>query len=281
MESPVSMGEQVIAANVEFYEQIASRYDEYESCTSDATYQQMLERDLDAMHGRLPPGGIHCLDCGGGSGNLTLKMLNRGWTVKVVDLSPEMLEVSRAKVRRRGYTAEFLNDSIEHYLAANPGTFDVITFSSVLHHLYSPLDVIRGIGRRVNPGGFFYSNFDPVLPSSRLLARCFYDVDTVLAKLARDRRDILPGIARRLKKVFMVKDAQYGRAVGSAGDLAEYHARTGLDDLTIERTLSAMGFEVRRRRYPVARTALTKWANERIKAFQNFSILAQRKSAST
>ena len=41
----------------------------------------------------------------------------------------------------------------------------------------------------VQPGGFFYSNFDPVRPSSRFLATCFYNVDTILAQdCARSER---------------------------------------------------------------------------------------------
>ena len=271
-----SMCDQVMAANVEFYGKIAEIYDQYEFCASEAFFQEMLQSDLNTMQSRLPKGRVRCLDCGGGSGNLTLKMLARGWDVTVVDVSPDMLSVSQSKVASSGYTAEFVNDSIEHFLTVSRGTFDVITFSSVLHHLYSPLDVVQEIAPRVAADGFFYSNFDPILPSSRVLAKCFYDLDTVAAKLKHDRRDLLPGLTRRIKKLFLANDPLHGRAVGCAGDLAEYHARTGLDDFSIERALAQRGFAVDRQRYPVARTKATLWVNRCLKAFLDFKIMAQR-----
>jgi SAM-dependent methyltransferase len=271
-----SMCDQVMAANVEFYGKIAEIYDQYEFCASELFFQEMLENDLNRMQSRLPKGRVRCLDCGGGSGNLTLKMLARGWDVTVVDVSPDMLSVSKSKVASSGYTAEFVNDSIEHFLSVSRGTFGLITFSSVLHHLYSPLEVVQEIATRVSPGGFFYSNFDPVLPSSRVLAKCFYDLDTIVAKVTRDPGDLLPGFARRLKKLFLPQDPVHRRALLSAGDLAEYHARTGLDDLSIETALAKRGFEVDRHRYPVARTKATLWVNRCLQAFLDFKIMAQR-----
>src|SRR4051794_5818271 len=87
-----SVHEQVILANKEFYRQIASKYDHYECCASDAFFQNVIEQDLEAIgeklgHRREP---IRCLDCGGGTGNVTLKMLRRNWQVTVVDVSSDM-----------------------------------------------------------------------------------------------------------------------------------------------------------------------------------------------
>jgi ubiquinone/menaquinone biosynthesis C-methylase UbiE len=268
--------EQVISANVEFYKEIAKKYDNYEACASDEYFQHVLELDIDRIETSLTNRDIHCLDCGGGSGNLTLKMLKRGWAVTVVDVSPDMIELSKAKLARHGYEAEFVNDSIEQFLANSDRMFDVITFSSVLHHLYAPLDVVNDIAARVNPGGFFYSNFDPVLPSSRLLTRYFYNIDTILAKLSNDRSDFLPGIGRRLRKLFVARDSGHSRAIVSPGDLAEYHAREGLDDISIANALEQSGFLVERERYPAARTKFMLAMNSYLNAALSFKILAQR-----
>jgi len=278
MQDAEPLRQQVISANVDFYKEIARKYDGYEACASDEYLQEMLESDLNRMQSLLAKERIHGLDCGGGSGNLTLKMLKRGWNVTVVDVSADMLEISRAKVSASGYFAEFVNDSVEHYLSSSPGVFDVITFSSVLHHLYSPLDVVNEVAARVAPGGIFYSNFDPVLPSSRSLIACFCDLDTILAKILRDRKDLLPGMLRRLRKLTLAQDAAHRRPVASPGDLAEYHAREGLDDVSIAQALEQQGFLVQRERYPVARTKLMLWANKHLHAHLSFKILAQRKT---
>lgn len=279
MQQAGSKREQVISANVEFYKEIAGKYDQYESCASEEYFQQMLESDVDEMQSLLAREHIQCLDCGGGSGNLTLKMLKRGWAVTVVDVSPDMLEVSRSKISAKGYRAEFVNDSIEHFLASTRNVFDVAAFSSVLHHLYSPPEVVTEVAQRVKPGGFFYSNFDPVLPASRFLATCFYNLDTITAKVLRDRKDLLPGVKRRFRKLFLAQDAAHGRAIASPGNLAEYHARKGLDDLSIAEALEQQGFLVSRERYPVARTNLMLWANKRLRALLSFKILARRMNA--
>ena len=204
-------------------------------------------------------------------------MLKRGWKVTVVDVSPDMLELSKAKVRANGYSAKFVNDSIENFLSCNHQFFSVITFSSVLHHLYSPVAVIKEVAMNVRPGGFFYSNFDPVRPSSRLLATCFYNVDTILAKAARDRKDLLPGIFRRIQKFRLSPDTTHNRAVASPGDLAEYHAHTGLDDRLIVETLEQQGFVVNLEHYPVGRTKPMLWGNRWLRAMLNFKIMSQRK----
>jgi 2-polyprenyl-3-methyl-5-hydroxy-6-metoxy-1,4-benzoquinol methylase len=272
------IGDEVISANVSFYREIASRYDQYESCAVEDFYQRMLDEDLDLMCGQLDCKSVRCLDCGGGSGNLTLKMLRRGWHVTVVDVSPEMLEISRAKVEANGYEAEFVNNSVEHFLASCSQSYDVATFSSVLHHLYSPKDVVKEVASRIKPGGFFYSNFDPAFPSSRLLATCFSNFDTILAKILLDRQDLLPGIFRRFRKLTNTKDASHSRVVESAGDLAEYHARKGLDDRSLADTLRGLGFSVEVVRYPVGRTKFALWCNRHLQAVRSFKMLARRES---
>jgi 2-polyprenyl-3-methyl-5-hydroxy-6-metoxy-1,4-benzoquinol methylase len=279
MQTAMPVKDQVVSANVEFYREIGKKYDAYEACASDTFLQEMLENDVDAMGRRLENHfeQIRCLDCGGGTGNLTLKLLRRGWAVTVVDVSPDMLAVSRAKINASGYTAKFVNDSIEHFLASPTEDFEIVAFSSVLHHLYSPLQVVREVAARIRPGGFFYSNFDPVFPSSRLMATCFCNFDTILAKLIYDRNDVLPGITRRFRKLVLPRDAAHARPIASPGDLAEYHAREGLDDLSIAAALETQGFGVIRVRYAAGRTKMTRWINDRLCASLSFKLMARRK----
>jgi len=99
--------DRVIAANVEFYREIADKYEGYESYLFDKVLQKSLEDDLDrigyyfASLGRAPS----CLECGGGTGNLTLKMCARGWDVTVVDISDHMLDLLKKKGAHEGLFA--------------------------------------------------------------------------------------------------------------------------------------------------------------------------------
>ena len=59
MQNSESIRDQVISANVAFYREIAEKYDHYESCASDESYQRILDADLDKMQASLPGGRVY------------------------------------------------------------------------------------------------------------------------------------------------------------------------------------------------------------------------------
>ena len=274
-----SLEASVTEANVRFYREIAAKYDRYEACVSDRDMQELLNRDLDRIGSLIHEQGrrVDCLDCGAGSGNLTLKMLKRGWSVTVVDISPDMLALLETKASSQGYSPRLINDSIANFLTATNDRYDVVTFSSVLHHLYSYVPVVAQAADHLRLNGIFYSNFDPVISRHKALASAFEAFDTSLAKIIHDSSDFLPGILRRLRKVLIRPDAQHKRSVLGPGDLAEYHAKTGLDDLRIIELLERKGFVVHEHtRWTSGRTALARFINKRLRLMQSFTITAQR-----
>lgn len=269
----------VIAANRAFYSQIAKKYEQYESCTFEPYLQRILENDLNTIHsfstslGRTP----HCLDCGGGTGNLALKMLARGWNVTVVDLSDEMLELLKKKAQAAGHAPRLVHSSIEQFLKKTPDIYDLVAFSSVLHHLHSYTAIVQQVASIVRPRGFFYSNFDPVPPKSRFWTPALDSLDIAIAKMMFDPADVLPGIGRRLAKSCRRIDPMFHRALVSAGDLAEYHAHTGVDDAEIIRLLRRNGFRiVEHLRYPAGRTRAVRFLNRRFRLLDNFRVIARR-----
>ena len=271
--------DRVIAANVEFYRQIADKYESYEFYLFDKVLQKSLEDDLDkigsyfASLGRVPS----CLECGGGTGNLTLKMCARGWDVTVVDISEHMLDLLKEKALTKGYLPALVSSPIERFLEATDESFDLVAFSSVLHHLYSYPSVVEQAASHVRLGGLFYSNWDPTIPRNRFWARAIDSVDIAAAKFMRDLRDVLPGIWRRTRKLFRRHDSQFSRPVVWAGDLAEYHAKTGVDDAQILRLLQLSGFSiVEHQRFPTGRTTFGRFMNERLRLLESFKIIARR-----
>jgi ubiquinone/menaquinone biosynthesis C-methylase UbiE len=271
----------IIAANQEFYRRIANKYDRYESCVFDPCLQDILEKDLNAIHSmfaslqRAP----HCLDCGGGTGNVTLKMLARGWRVTVVDVSAEMLAVLEEKARAGGHSPRLVQASIEWFLDRTQEVYDLVTFSSVLHHVYSYMSVVERAIERLRPGGIFYSNYDPVVPKNPFWSRTFDSLCIAAAKLLLDPADLLPGVLRRFRKLFSRNDPAFGRAVVSPGDLAEFHVRTGVDDEQILQLLRSKGLSVTvHQRFATARIRAVQWLNERLQLSESFKIIARRDS---
>lgn len=275
-----SMAEaKVIAANVDFYRQIAAKYDTSEGYLFDPLLQQRLEADLDKIGsyfvslGRTPS----CLECGGGTGNLTLKICARGWKVTVVDVSEEMLRSLRAKARAKAFSPTLVVAPIERFLVEARETYDLVAFSAVLHHLYCYASVVERAALHVCPGGFFYSNLDPVIPKRMLLTRFFDSADIALAKLFCDPGDVLPGVARRMRKVFLPRDVMFNRAVASPGDIAEYHARSGIDDIQMIDQLQRAGFLLLDHcRYPSGRTRAGRLVNRYLRLLELCKIIAQR-----
>ena len=269
----------VIAANKDFYGQIATKYEQYESCTFEPYLQQILDKDMETVHswftslGRTP----HCLDCGGGTGNLAMKMLARGYNVTVVDVSAEMLAVLKEKARAGGHSPRLVHSSIERFLGETRETFDLVAFSSVLHHLYSYASIVQLATAAVSPGGIFYSNFDPIVPRSSFWTGACHTLDIAVAKTMLDPSDVLPGIGRRFLKVLTRRDPLFRRKLVSAGDLAEYHAYSGVDDAEVSRLLRNEGFAiVEHLRYPTGRTRAVRLLNERFRFLEYFKIIARR-----
>jgi ubiquinone/menaquinone biosynthesis C-methylase UbiE len=268
----------VIKANVSFYLQVAEKYDTYETYLFDPALQQSIEDDLDKIGshfsqlGRSPS----CLDCGGGTGNLTLKMCRRGWTVTVVDVSEKMLGLLREKARAQRFSPTLVNSSIEQYLETTCETYDLITFSSVLHHLYSYLSVVERSVQRLRPGGMFYSNYDPLSRKYPLCARVFESFDTTIAKALFDPKDVLPGIRRRLHRFVSRNDPTFRRPLTTAGDLAEFHVGSGVDDKQILELLQARGFSViEHKTFATGRTNFTRALNNRLRLLESFKIIAR------
>ena len=271
----------VIAANVDFYRQFADKYDSYETYLFDPALQQSLEEDVYKIGSRfaLLDRAPSCLECGGGTGNLTLKMCQRGWAVTVVDVSEKMLGLLQQKAQARGYSPKLILSPIEQFLDATHEDYDLVAFSSVLHHLYSYASVVERSLKRLRPGGVFYSNYDPLAPKSPFFAHLFDSFDTTLAKTLYDPADILPGIGRRFRKLFSRGDPEFRRAIVSAGDLAEFHARTGMDDQQILQILHKNGLSiVEHKRFATGRTRFTRLLNEHLRLLESFKIIARRNS---
>ena len=269
----------VIAANEYFYGYIAKKYEQYESCTFEPYLQQILDNDLETIHSCFTPAGRapHCLDCGGGTGNLALKMLARGYDVTVVDVSAEMLAVLKEKARAGGHSPRLVHNSVERFLEERHETYDFVAFSSVLHHLYSYASIVQQAAAAVRPGGIFYSNFDPIVPRSPFWTRAFNTLDIAVAKTIFDPSDVLPGIGRRFLKAFTRMDPVFRRKLVSAGDLAEYRAYTGVDDVEVTRLLRNNGFAiVEHVRYATGRTRAIRVLNGKFRFLENFKIIARR-----
>jgi SAM-dependent methyltransferase len=176
------------------------------------------------------------LDAGGGSGNASLSLCRRGFDPLLLDVSPEMVALWERKARAEGFEPRSETATLEAFFASDERVWDLIVFSSVLHHLEDPVSLLESAASRLAPGGTIVTVFDPLELEARgtWLRRFDYLCWVLLETPGR-----IPGLfAQRLRRP--EADGQED----NLGAIAEYHAVTGLRDRDIIAALSRQGLEV-------------------------------------
>lgn len=274
----------IAGANRRYYAASAAMYDATECCVTDARLQEALEADLDralTLVGK-DAADVRALDACGGSGNISLKLLRRGVDVTLVDISPELQEIFRAKCAAAGLRPRTVLADVGDFLAETDRVFDLIVFSSALHHLESIEPVLGAAFHRLSPNGVLFTTFDPVLQndlgfSTRTLQRAEY----VAFKVFHQTRDLPSAILRRLKRmvsgVSPLEKSQAALDDSTAGMLAEYHLERGIDDVGLARQLEASGYRiVDHHRYVETRFRLTRHLIERTGDVTHFKLLLRK-----
>jgi 2-polyprenyl-3-methyl-5-hydroxy-6-metoxy-1,4-benzoquinol methylase len=249
--NPSENYQKIAEANRTFYSQNARQYDATENCVSDHRIQSSLEADLDRVISFVgkPALQIRALDACGGSGNISLKLLKRGVKVKLADISPDLQEIFRTKCHERGLVPETVCSEIASFLAQTEETFDLVVFSSALHHLENINQVLALAFKRLNPGGIVFTTFDPtrrdrISGISKMLCRAEY----YYFKVMYQTRDLPQALARRIRRILSGSNAANKSSItinnDTAGMLAEYHVEKGINDLELVVQLQKMGFEV-------------------------------------
>ena len=235
-------------ANRLLYAETASDYDVCEHCIAHAGPRSLLEGILDRAIAAGPSERPRTLDACGGTGNVSELLAARGIETTLADVSPEMLARWREKAGRLGVAADAVEGEIEPFLAADDRRWELIVFSSALHHLDDYVGTAELAAGRLAPGGVLVTAFDPILTADALTHR-LRRFDYLLS-LALHPRALAAALGRRSRR-----SSAGGHNVG---DLAEKHALEGVDDERIVTALCAAGLEVvEHRRYPCQRYRIT------------------------
>ncbi len=92
------------------------------------------------------------LDVGCGTGFLLEKLAGLGFTGIGIDLSPESVEHSRARLARIG-AADRLSAVVGSAYEPPEGPYDLVTLTDVLEHLEEPRACLAAVRERLAPGG--------------------------------------------------------------------------------------------------------------------------------
>jgi SAM-dependent methyltransferase len=255
-------------ANRRFYAIHASEYDEIERCANDDAPQRQLAAMLERATAELGT-DARVLDAGGGSGNASLMLSRRGFRPLVVDVSPDMVALWERKARAAGFEPASEIMPLEDFFAADERTWDLVVFSSVLHHLQDPVALLRAAADRVAPGGFVVTVFDPLRlsPAGFWLLRRLDYICWVLVKSPQR----VPGLVKKRLS------GDRGTEGDDFGAIAEFHAMSGLRDDELVGALLNGGLEVlQHERLYDARFSAFRWLARRLRMPTAFSLVARR-----
>jgi 2-polyprenyl-3-methyl-5-hydroxy-6-metoxy-1,4-benzoquinol methylase len=251
--TPSIQYEKVSEANRRSYRLSANRYNKTETCLVSRHHQLMLENDLDYILSIMQKdsrSNINALDACGGSGNVALKLLDRGADVTLCDISQEMISLFENKCKERNlshYTTKC--SEIGSFLANTHSKFDLIVFSSALHHIEDYTTILKIAMSRLSNNGYIYTIFDPIK----------YDFLTYLilrSEMIFDAALKYPSeacmIARRQVGVRFLRSRNLNKSVEY-----EYYAKSGIDDFSLIESLKKIGIKiVIHERYTDARYAI-------------------------
>ncbi len=223
--------------NIRMHNRDSRVYDMRHPYMRDKAFQESFQADLALMDSSLAHlEQVRVLDCGAGTGNLTLKFLDFGWRVTALDISGGMLEVLRAKVSNGGDRLETIEADAEEYLLRQESSFDVVAFGATLHHLPDYVAVLELACKALKPGGLLYITGEPALveqvgPGEFRLLR-LDEYLNVCYKMARRPQHILTVLGKLLN---------LSRRDEIDESLAEFHVDVGLDQDRCRAILEASG----------------------------------------
>jgi SAM-dependent methyltransferase len=157
---------EVIDGNIQLHRKEAKFYDRIHQEIWNSREQKRLWKVLKIAVSQVEDNRYRALDFGSGTGNVTGKLLNLGFEVTAVDLSPEMNEVLKQKYAKDVATGKLhiLNLNIDK--VQMEGDFDFISCFSVLHHLPDHIRTIRKLTSLTKKGGILYFDHEPAPISS-------------------------------------------------------------------------------------------------------------------
>jgi 2-polyprenyl-3-methyl-5-hydroxy-6-metoxy-1,4-benzoquinol methylase len=270
----------VLSANVNVYRKEARLHDavnRYPVC-----FERVIDRELHYVAQRLNVDNLthRVLDLGCGTGYLTAKLARQGtMLVDAVDLSAEMVEILKTKVRGSDSVSAHVSDvmTFVEQKMKEGAKYDLIVMSGILHHLYDFTGFLKKAISIVRPGGYIYVILEPYRTKDMRTGYPFLILfQMLLRRLIHDREGIRERLATQFRSLWGPQTPE-----GACEDklVAEFHqcCTKDFDYRTIRQTLLDAGAVIEKEvTYPLSFYAWNYLLFGRIKFFHDhFRIIAK------
>lgn len=174
--------------------------------------------------------------CGGaGRASFILKECDPDCDLTLVDCADKMLAVAEQKAEQMDVQDIKIVKQDAFSFLKEAEQFDLIIFSSAIHHFKDPVELLHSASCRLKPGGLIVTIADPTI----LIKSTRYQFFEFMVATREEKK-------RRLQKWFYqiwpIKSEKTTALLDDV-DIAEYQAITGIDDHSLRRDLQQQGLE--------------------------------------
>jgi len=229
--------EEVIAANKKVYNENAKSYDQIVLTKSS---HRRLEKILSNLFNVLKKQNMInedflVLDACGGTGMASIIINKMGLKTHLVDLSSEMIRKFDEYCTKMGFDIKSHNSEINRFLKDNDVKYDLIVFSSALHHLRYPEKVLINAANNLKPGGMILSISDPTTNIQRPIFKILSLVDRAFNHLLKKPIELIKIISKKIANKIGSNNSDKKQVVDDW--VAEIHAQEGIDDYLLKEQL--------------------------------------------
>ncbi|MGE5416107.1 MAG: class I SAM-dependent methyltransferase [Acidobacteriota bacterium] len=232
--------EDILQANIKKYEDesVVGHYDDEDQV---GVSYDFLEQDtifplLTRYLSEKKSSTLSAIDVCGGAGRAAFT-LHRcgGCNVVLLDTSEKMLEIAQRTIDKHKIdSVTLVQEDALAYLRDGTDQFDIIAFSSAIHHFKDPFSLVQLAYDRLSPDGVMVIVGEPnTLIGSKKYKRVvgFYAVLTS----SDYRKQFIQSIPERIKGTYTAPDYR---------EVAEYHAHIGIDDMALRKKMESEGMSL-------------------------------------
>tara|TARA_Y100001968_G_scaffold253344_1_gene238996 strand:+ start:2426 stop:3277 length:852 start_codon:yes stop_codon:yes gene_type:complete len=240
----------IINANKQVYSKIARTYEDV-VFTTDANSRLFLAISDCIKYLRKTKKDLLALDACGGSGQAAFIINELGCSAHLVDLSSEMIKNSMKHFKKNNIKIKTINSEINQFLKKNEIKYDLIVFSSALHHLRHPDKILISAMKNLSEGGLLLTISDPTQNIQKKSFKILSIVDRAINHFIKNPMTLFKITSNKISILFGLKKIK----PLNQGWLSEFHSRYGIDDDNLISTLRENGnYVLKHKRYSAGYT---------------------------
>lgn len=192
-----------------------------------AEYDVVLTAVIDALTNNLGR-SLKAVDMCGGAGKAAfiMKQYSPASDVYLVDLSEKMLDIAQKRMIKEGIGSINIVHADAYSFLDQDAEYDLIVFSSAIHHFKDPIKLLETAAQRLSPQGIIITMAEP---TKLVTSRRFKFLTFVFA-----HKEYQVAVMRKWAKSII----SLGKAEDDLADIAEYQAYQGIDDTALARQLN-------------------------------------------